>query len=221
MRLTLRIILSWMNQVLGPEDARTIETQIAQDEASARLVRRIEEAVRKTALQTGNRDIPTIDPNLVAEYLDNDLSPENSLDFERICLESDGNLAEAAACYHILTDVLSGVAPPEPDLRRRLCELVGPQKTTVDLPMESPVGPAETDPEPTPQNLNLTTERNGIPFVCDRGNPRFPERTTPSEKNVTPIRNPAEEEPEECTDVREETTSGGVLIQGIPVPPPL
>lgn len=123
MRLTLRIVLAYLNQVLSPEDAQVVAKQIEQDEQTRQLVRRIEEVQRRTSLMTTQREIPTIDPNLVAEYLDNELTPEEVLDIERVTLESDGNLAEVAACYHILTEVLSGVVSPESDLRRRLCAL--------------------------------------------------------------------------------------------------
>ncbi len=145
MRLTLRIVLAYLNQVLTPEDSQVVAKQIEQDEQTRQLVRRIEEVQRRVSLMTTQREIPTIDPNLVAEYLDNELTPEEVLDIERVTLESDGNLAEVAACYHILTEVLSGVVSPESSLRQRLCAL--PQQ--IEL---------QKQPVATPKQTNLAQQ---------------------------------------------------------------
>ena len=202
MRLTLRIILSYLNQVLGPEDSRTIESQIAQDPSTAQLIRRIQEAVRHTALQAGNRDISTLDPNLVAEYLDNDLSAEEVLDFEKICLESDGSLAEVASCYHTLTEVLSGVAPPEPHLRQRLCDLAGPSQNDSEKN-------ERTDDTRKIQTEKSEVERGDISTInTNQTNAESKEHT---EKRVGDHAN-AE---------TSSTQMGGMLLHGIPIPPPV
>ena len=103
MRLTLRTLLAYLDDQLARKDAEEIGTKIEKSDFAQRLQRRI-----RMLLNRRNISAPKVlmhgigDPNLVAEYLDSTLPPDQVADFEKICLESDIHLAEVAACHQIL-----------------------------------------------------------------------------------------------------------------------
>jgi len=109
MRLTLRTLLAYLDDVLDPAQTREIGQKIRETPRAAALMSRIREVIRRRRLGAPdlNGSGQGLDPNLVAEYLDNVLTPEQVVEVERICLESDVQLAEVAACHQILTLVLS------------------------------------------------------------------------------------------------------------------
>ena len=112
MRLTLRTLLAYLDNILEPEDRELLEKKIQESEFAQNLIRRSRETLNDHDLSAldplgqGMRQ----DPNSVAEYLDNTMPREQIEEFERQCiengLEADTRLAEITSCHHILTMVL-------------------------------------------------------------------------------------------------------------------
>src|SRR6476660_566049 len=122
MRLTLRTLLAYLDDVLDPADKEELAKKIESSDFAEELVHRTRDTVRRLRLsapQVVGHGMG-LDPNSVAEYLDNVMPPDAVGDFERICLESDVHLAEAAACHHVLTMVLGQPADVDPLVRQRM-----------------------------------------------------------------------------------------------------
>lgn len=122
MRLTLRTLLAYIDDRLPPANAREIGQKIAGSPFATELVQRIREVVRRRRLAEPGKQVPRIDPNLVAEYLDDQLTPELVARIEREILQSDVTLAEVAATHEIL-GLLRDPVELEPRMRDRLYAL--------------------------------------------------------------------------------------------------
>ena len=135
MRLTLRTLLAYLDDLLDRRDAEELESKIQSSPLASELVHRIRNTVGQIRLDSPPVDGEGMggDPNTVAEYLDNTLPPERVPDFERVCLDSDVNLGEVASCHQVLTLVLGEPAEVSPAMRRRVYGLSYEDDGDVDV----------------------------------------------------------------------------------------
>ncbi|TWT69075.1 hypothetical protein [Crateriforma conspicua] len=125
MRLTLRTLLAYLDSTLDPQDSEALKQKVQESAFAAELVRRIRACTADPKLSAPSPEAigPINDANVIAEYLDSTLTPEQIAETERFCLESDQHLAEAAACHQILTIALAQKATVDPDLRAHVLGL--------------------------------------------------------------------------------------------------
>src|SRR5947209_13846301 len=103
MRLTLRTLLAYLDDTLEPAQARLIGQKVSESPVAQELVDRIKKVTRRRGLANPptSGDGSKLEPNTVAEYLSDVLSPEGTTEVEEICLTDDIYLAEVAACHQI------------------------------------------------------------------------------------------------------------------------
>ncbi len=125
MRLTLRTLLAYLDDMLDPAETKAIGQKVAESDAARELIDRIKQVTRRRRLTTPPATGPgAFEPNTVADYLDNTLTSEQVADVEKACLESDVHLAEIAAVHQILTLIEGQPALVPPTAKERMYGLV-------------------------------------------------------------------------------------------------
>ncbi|MEI7781174.1 MAG: hypothetical protein WCJ18_04515, partial [Planctomycetota bacterium] len=104
MRLTVRTLLAWLDNVLPPDEQKQLGDKVLGSAAAQQLVDRIRRVMERPTISAPRVEGKGLaaDANTVAEYLDNTLESDKLETFERICVESDMYLAEVAACHNLL-----------------------------------------------------------------------------------------------------------------------
>src|SRR4051794_16841847 len=133
MRLTLRTMLAYMDNVLDPADAQVLGAKIDESDFATGLLQRVQGVLKKLRMDAPKLDGKGMgnDANTVAEYLDSALPQDRVGEFERVCLESDKHLCEVAACHQILTLVLGKPADVPEALRERVYALGDPARAAI------------------------------------------------------------------------------------------
>ena len=160
MRLTLRTLLAWLDDTLSPNEVRLIGRQVAESTYTQELVERIGRVTRQRRLTVPpNKGPDSLDPNIVAGYLDNELEPEQVAELEKRCLTSDLHLAEVASIHQILS-LIGQKAKVPGDAKHRMYGLVrGRESVQTKVhkaghpeeikPVSEPVQPWVTPPPPS------------------------------------------------------------------------
>ena len=111
-----------------------------------------------------------LDPNLVAEYLDQHLSREDERDFEAVCFSSDVFLAEVVCTSAILNTILGRPADTTSECRAKLYQIG--HTTPIQLKL------VQDEPEAEPRDVEIPT----VVSHEDAPEPLHSYKTTASEK---------------------------------------
>jgi hypothetical protein len=125
MQLSLRTLLAFEDNIFDTEQQRRLERIIPAHEPSSQILARIRSVIRDPHISVPGRNNyqEELDPNIVAEYLDYQMSKEYQDQFENFCLASDKYLAELASVHQIISNVLGEPARISRECRFRCYDL--------------------------------------------------------------------------------------------------
>jgi len=151
MRLTLRTLLAYLDDLLEAGQSREIGEKISESGYASALVDRIREVMRRRRLTAPDPKSPNsgLDTNSIAEYLDNTLDPDAVADVEKVCLDSDVHLAEVAASHQILTLVLGEPVDVPARTRERMYALGPSGKPAGSGALVDEEGDSQFDSDPS------------------------------------------------------------------------
>ncbi|MEI8380143.1 MAG: hypothetical protein WCJ09_08445 [Planctomycetota bacterium] len=160
MRLTLRTLLFYLDDMLAPAETKLIGQKIQESAVAGKLVSLIRLVVRQRRLKAPSVSGPNIgiDPNVIAQYLDITLPPEEVVEVERVLLTSDELLAEVASCHQVLALSQGKTTELSAASRERLYAL-GPVATGDQLQIEEPKSAVTIESEVA--STGAMAERNG------------------------------------------------------------
>jgi hypothetical protein len=168
MRLTLRTLLAYLDDTLPASEAKSMGEKLAESEPAQEVVERIKNVIRRRRLTVPPAS-SRIDANTLAEYLDNEISPDLAEELERICLSSDVHLAEVSSCHQVLSLIL-GEPPAAPEQAvKRMYALA---KGETPGPVKKAAKPAAVEKPAATQREADDALRMGLPsvFVKDWAN---------------------------------------------------
>ncbi len=136
MRLTLRTLLAYRDQVLEPKDSEILEQRLREsqtarnisDKISHLLAHPVATPLAVDALEFG------LNPNDVASFIDDAMATDRVADMERKCLENDALLSEVASCHQILVKAVRSPAPVSIGFRNRIVGLWNRRNDESDTP---------------------------------------------------------------------------------------
>lgn len=125
MRLTLRTLLAYRDRVLNANELEDMHGRVQQSAMASNLVKRLESLSQRTNILAPPIEGKGLgaDANSIAEYLDDSLKGDKVPELERICLESDVQLAELSQCHTLLSAALSTSVGVPDSLRQRVLAL--------------------------------------------------------------------------------------------------
>jgi len=150
MRLTLRTLLAYRDQVLEPKDSEILEQRLREsqtarnisDKISHLLAHPVATPLAVDALEFG------LNPNDVASFIDDAMATDRVADMERKCLENDALLSEVASCHQILVKAVRSPAPVSIGFRNRIVGLWNRRNDESDTPRLRADASHDSVPEP-------------------------------------------------------------------------